>query len=230
MKQLKTLLRSVMFSRPKTTIKLPPRYDAICPLSHAQGERHLYDDYRNKALKIVDTALQSGSVSPDSYFNALQQINALRMICNLGIYYSASKSETSRDKLLHSVWNSETAQNCFNNLAAMQGVRCSRCRMDIETLLQQLTPSLREDGVHAQFSRCQQILCSSCSQNTSGTMDKGIICGHLPPCALASISLNTDVEETKFDIPRSFGAKRALPTKVTELVRQLKNSPPEIKR
>lgn len=229
MLRLKYLLRCVMLVRPKTTIELPPRDDAICPVSLSQDEQSWYDEHRDKASKTIEMALNTSSTSSESYFNALQQINALRMICNLGVHYTASNLNPSKENLPHQVWNYQNAQECFNNMATLGGMVCSRCQVSVETLFEQLSSLVRKDCAQAQMFRCHQMFCGPCFQSMSGMVINTSICGHWPQCAVAPISLNIDTGTVKYDVP-TVSVTRALPTKIAELIRQLKNNAPGTKR
>ncbi|KAL9622787.1 MAG: hypothetical protein Q9160_002906 [Pyrenula sp. 1 TL-2023] len=229
-KRLGILLDYVMLARPKTTIELPPRRDTICPLNLSRSEQLVYDKYRNNALQTVDVALESSSISSNVYFNVLQQINALRMICDLGIYHPTPglkpRTESSHD---HQRWDHEIAQDHFNNLSALGDIACRQCQASIEVLSDQMTPTAQNREVRAHFLRCNQLICSSCFKNVPSIMQKKGLCGHWPPCAIASISLNADAETGDLDVPALPALTQALPTKIAELLRQLNSHPPETK-
>lgn len=230
-KRLGILLGCVMLARPKTTIELPSRQDTICPLNLSQDERLIYDKYRDKALQIVEVALGSSSISSEIYFNVLQQINALRMICNLGVYHSSPSRKTSSEASKHDRrWSHEIAQDHFNNLSALGDITCRQCKANIEVLSDQMTPTTRNKEVQAHLSCCNQLICSSCFKNVPSAARKKSLCGHWPPCAIASISLNADVEMRSVDVSAMPELTQALPTKIAELLRQLSSLPAGTKR
>lgn len=81
--KLVKLLGYVMLRRPKTTISLPKRQDHQRFLDLSPQEHHEYDIAKQKAIECLEDAIVSGK-SQEGYRNALQKINALRVICELG--------------------------------------------------------------------------------------------------------------------------------------------------
>ncbi|PHH86173.1 hypothetical protein CDD83_10629 [Cordyceps sp. RAO-2017] len=84
--RLKRLAACLLLRRARGTICLPPRQDLRCPVEFSRGERILYDELRDKAIARLDEALEQDSELAMSgvYVNVLQQIESLRLFCNLG--------------------------------------------------------------------------------------------------------------------------------------------------
>lgn len=72
-----------MLRRSKNAITLPRRRDHRRFLRFTAEEQNVYDIAKQKAIKCVEDALASCK-SQERYSNALQKINALRVICELG--------------------------------------------------------------------------------------------------------------------------------------------------
>jgi len=60
--------------------------------------------------------LSSGIPSRDSYVNALQHINTLRMLCNLGLTHGLPDSIFQDDLALEDSWTTSSARRGFENL------------------------------------------------------------------------------------------------------------------
>ncbi|KAH0498289.1 hypothetical protein TgHK011_005546 [Trichoderma gracile] len=88
-KRLKRLAGCILLRRPKTVIQLPPRHDLTQFLELAPAERNLYQNYKSHAISHIEHTLSvDGKFTRTySYANMLQRIEAMRMICNLGVYY-----------------------------------------------------------------------------------------------------------------------------------------------
>ncbi|RYP75579.1 hypothetical protein DL771_002279 [Monosporascus sp. 5C6A] len=77
------LLGYTMLRRSKNAIILPGRQDHRRFLKLSAQEQHAYDIAKQKAIKCLEDSLVS-SQPQKGYKNALQKINALRVICELG--------------------------------------------------------------------------------------------------------------------------------------------------
>lgn len=79
---MKTLVRAIAISRTKRVVRLPPRDDFIHHLDFAPEELELYENQKKYTVSLVQNALSScpGRQS----LNALQHLNALRLICSHG--------------------------------------------------------------------------------------------------------------------------------------------------
>ncbi|KAM6513597.1 hypothetical protein FALCPG4_015984 [Fusarium falciforme] len=72
-----------MLRRPKTEIALPERKDYHRLLFLSTQDQQVYDIAKKRAIECLQDALSS-SKPQDGYRNALEKINALRVICELG--------------------------------------------------------------------------------------------------------------------------------------------------
>ncbi|KAF5231059.1 hypothetical protein FAUST_9500 [Fusarium austroamericanum] len=80
---LTKLLGYVMLRRPKASIDLPKREDYRRCLSFNKQEQEAYDIAKKRAVECLDDAPGSGRLQ-NGYRNALEKINSLRVICELG--------------------------------------------------------------------------------------------------------------------------------------------------
>ncbi|KAI3532370.1 DNA repair protein rad5 [Colletotrichum abscissum] len=82
---LKKILGYVMLRRSQDTITLPERQDHRRHVYLSSQEQRLYDAVKIKTIEFIDNALASHR-GEDSYSNALEKINALRLVCELGCF------------------------------------------------------------------------------------------------------------------------------------------------
>ncbi|KAK4222317.1 hypothetical protein QBC38DRAFT_519432 [Podospora fimiseda] len=88
-KRLKRLGGCLLLRRPKGILDLPPRHDLRNQIDLSLDERQLYEGIRSQALAKIDEALAQANpgTKSHSFVNVLQRIEALRMVCNLGLHY-----------------------------------------------------------------------------------------------------------------------------------------------
>ncbi|KAF0326651.1 WD domain-containing protein, partial [Colletotrichum asianum] len=230
-KRLQYLSSCLLLRRPKTTISLPPRHDKLCAVEFTNEERVIYDRMRQQAIHSIDNALQNDS-SPDItksgsyYVNALQQIESLRLFCNLGLGYQTRHQKPSSDGVK---WN-EIAQQCFNMERQRGAVICFCCSSVLE-----LTETLLEDSDTAintpQLFQCLRFACGECFKKHKKAHQK-LACGHKPTCSMATVSVDNNTLE---DLPEL--ASAVLPStaslgsssKVKALVADIKSLPHGLK-
>ena len=233
-KRLKRLSGCLLLRRPKGIIQLPPRRDLQCPIDFTQAERRLYDEIRAQAIARIDEALLHNvdSTRSNCFVNVLQQIEALRMVCNLGLYYP-SRHEACKDegKTLNTDNWSLMAQRAFNLQRGIGQIQCHSCSSAVETV--EILLGDPTEQREPRFSRCLRFICSACVQRLT-SVDGMIGCGHDPPCLVAPISTNTSsLEEPSVPmLPGSGlggGLWGGLPTKVAVLLEDLRKLPGDVK-
>jgi hypothetical protein len=229
-KRLQRLSACILLRRPKTTINLPPRQDMRCPVDFSREERAVYSKIREQAITRIDEALQNSSEASRAsvYVNVLQQIESLRLVCNLGLYYHARHQKSLHLPAEASDWAS-VAQQAFNVQRGMGPIVCVQCSSNLE-----FTETILDDSSTAQqspeYSRCLRFVCSDCTHRLSRAGRK-LSCRHRPPCPTAPVSINTSVFEDICGLaPQQMKAPSAgLPSKVGALVADIKALPPNTK-
>ena len=226
-KRLKRLSRCLILRRAKHTVQLPSRRDLLRLVEFSRAERTLYDNIRNQTITKIEDALGHDTElsRPGSYF--LQQIQSMRMICNLGLRYTAPHDRAkSREK---SNWV-DNAQETFNIRREMETINCSQCSssMDVtENLGDEIAPP---DSAH--FFACLKYACSECSYKNRLHNQK-LVCGHIPTCPIAPVSISSNmVEEVSNDTPegsRLAHSHYGFPSKVQALISDLKEQPEDVK-
>ncbi|KAK0622598.1 SNF2 family N-terminal domain-containing protein [Immersiella caudata] len=229
-KRLQRLSRCLLLRRPQGTVKLPPRKDLQCEVIFSPEERQLHESIRHRAIEQINAAngQSEEAAGSSTYMNVLQQIEAMRMVCNLGLHYSSrhnlsigGASISSGSTQCH--WTA-TAQRMFNLRRNISPVQCSVCTLSLETMERLLADS-EEEEKPSLFSQCLQFMCSDCLQTAKDRCH----CGHTPRCVVAPVSVTmNDLEPSLVAHHRldpSPGTLYALPTKITALVAQLKRVP-----
>jgi SNF2 family DNA or RNA helicase len=126
-KRLKFLAGCLLLRRPKATIRLPPRHDRVWHVEFQPAERQLYTQVRMQAIAQVDEALfqiREGGKTV-TFVNALQQIEAMRMVCNLGLAYQTRHETANIGAKLPDTSNwQDAAQRWFNLCFDMGNVQC----------------------------------------------------------------------------------------------------------
>lgn len=229
-RRLQRLSACILLRRPKTTINLPPRHDMRCPIDFSREERELYATIREQAITRIDEALQSKSETSRAgvYVNVLQQIESLRLVCNLGLHYHARHQRSLNLPTESSNW-ADVAQQTFDVQRGMGPIVCAQCSSSLE-----MTETLLDDPSTAyqspSLSRCLKFVCGDCMHRMSKARRK-LECGHRPPCPTASVSISTNIFEDISDIaPRQMKTSSiGLPSKIEALVADIKSLPSDAK-
>ena len=229
-KRLKWLSACLLLRRPKGTINIPPRRDVKCAVDFSAAERAVYDKVLQQAItKIDDALLQNSEVSRSGvYVNVLQQIESLRLVCDLGLHYDARHNKPMALPSTDAVEWSIVAQRTFNAQQEMGPIICSQCFSTIdlsEILLQDM--NAQQEPL---FARCLQFICGDCVQR-SRNANHPMVCGHIPACPIAGVSLTSsaleDIQGHSFPLAETLSL--ALPSKVKALVTDLRSLPSDVK-
>ncbi|KAI1084857.1 P-loop containing nucleoside triphosphate hydrolase protein [Whalleya microplaca] len=197
-KRLQRLSACLILRRSKGTINIPVRRDMQCPVDFTTAERSLYKEIRQKTItKIDDILLQDSDVSRSGGFvNVLQQIESLRLVCNMGLHYHTRSLKDSKKQTLDAEEWATIAQETFN--------------------------ARREIG-HSQFSRCMKFICSDCSLKVREA-GRTVACGHRPTCPMAPVSFDPNALDNISDkvAPQTKVSLDRLPSKVEALLADIK--------
>jgi SNF2 family DNA or RNA helicase len=234
--RLKRLSRCLILRRPKTTINLPKRKDVRCPVNFTPDERMLYEHVKHQAIvHLAEASVNSGlgeTSKSVAFVNVIQQINTLRIICNLGLHYGSRHDSKAPEYQINSSeavdWTN-IAQQAFNFQCEITSITCQRCKSSLDITERFFSGSGNQAVETPLFSQCLMFICSDCLQRSH---DDYLSCGHEPPHPFAPVSLNASVlEESVLTAANSaVGSYTWLPSKVTSLLTQLKAQPPDVKR
>jgi len=232
-KRLKCLSACILLRRAKATISLPARRDMTCAVDFSREERAVYDEVREQTITKIDEALHTDSEASRAgvYVNVLQQIESLRLICNLGLHYYARRNHTAQSSLASDEW-AATAQQAFNVQREMGPIVCLQCSSTTG-----LTESLLGDShdrspsrQQPQFFRCLRFACGDCVRKLQRAKQT-LGCGHRPSCLVAPVSISRSVlEEVSAAVSDTASTPHtALPSKVQALVMDINAVPAVVK-
>ncbi|KAK9414057.1 putative Helicase ATP-binding domain-containing protein [Seiridium unicorne] len=207
-KRLRRLSSCLLLRRPKTTIALPERTDLECPVDFNTDEREAYKQIHQQAIVKIDEILRNENVAFKSnvFVNVLQQIEALRLFCSLGLKYYTRHQAHGGSSIQSDDW-SKIAQSVFNSQRQMGSG-------DGDPLLQ-----------GGQFSRCLKFLCGECTQKSKSVMR----CGHRQHCPTTTVTTDSNAfEETDGVNLRDLGSSH-LPSKIKALVADIQSLPANTK-
>ncbi|KAJ4252936.1 hypothetical protein NW762_010842 [Fusarium torreyae] len=223
-KRLKRLSKCLLLRRDKGTVSLPPRRDLQCPVDFSLEERALYDKLRDQTIISIDEALRKDSDSSRSgaYVNVLQQIESLRLVCNLGLHYYTRHAKTSQNTQEVEDWT-KIAQSTFNLQRDMGPMACRQCSSTLE-----ITETFLEDPAFMHhspvFFSCLAFVCAECALRSGQNAG----CAHSPCCPMSSVSTSgRSLESSLPDMQPQLGM--GLPSKVEALVTDIKALPPNEK-
>ncbi|EAQ87139.1 hypothetical protein CHGG_03758 [Chaetomium globosum CBS 148.51] len=233
-KRLKCLSACILLRRAKSTISLPTRRDMTCAVDFSREERAAYEEVREQTITKIDEALHTSSESSRAgvYVNVLQQIESLRLICDLGLHYHTRRNRTTQNASASDDW-AVAAQQAFNIQRGMGPIVCLQCSSTTS-----LTDSLLGDNSHdtsssrqqPQFFRCLRFVCGDCIRKMQRAKQT-LGCGHKPSCLVAPVSTSDSVME---EVPAAVSDETptlhtALPSKVEALVADINAVPADVK-
>ncbi|KAL0475569.1 SNF2 family N-terminal domain-containing protein [Neurospora intermedia] len=226
LKRLKRLANCLILRRPRTTIQLPERRDLQCPVEFCPAERELYQDIRTRTIERLDEFLYAD--------NADAQIEGMRMVCNLGLYYRSRHDFAAQDPSADTAWNSSIAQRALNLQLEMGSVRCKDCKASLDAAFSLLGKTPEAQGLQqALLSQCMKFVCQECVFRRGGAPP---ICDHTSVCPFAPVSISaiaakeaSEPAATGFE-GRNLMSPNEMPSKIKSLILQLKNLPCVTKR
>ncbi|KAH6869114.1 SNF2 family N-terminal domain-containing protein [Thelonectria olida] len=213
--RLKSLLGFLMLRRSDTTF-LPRRTDVKRIVEFGPQELQAYREAAAKTLKCIDGILEATHPG-NGYMNALQKINALRLICTIG--HSSLGNDfgpvSNEDVAPEAGWTSAASGRALDQFP-MLGLStiCVGCQELTDTAAQE-----PENLVSVHLTKCLRLWCIECfSTLTSDTR----LCHCEPVCPSAKLSLHSP--SLTGSLPLRAGRKE-FPTKIRALVRDLREQP-----
>ncbi|RYP13216.1 hypothetical protein DL765_006988 [Monosporascus sp. GIB2] len=229
-KRLKRLSSYLLLRRPKDAVDLPPREDLVYQVEFSHEERPVYDDMRQQVIKRLDEAIHGELQDSKAalYVNALQQIESLRLFCNLGLHYH-SRHETSMSRSAKTNHWTALAQRTFNIQRGMGSISCLWCALTVEAGETFLDPPMNLEG-KARYTSCLNFTCGDCVPKLA-TSGRDLSCGHTPPCPMAEVSTHIQALEDTGDLgpPLHMDSPLGLSSKVEALITDLKRVPQGVK-
>jgi hypothetical protein len=91
-KTFKKLLSCVMLRRTKAVLDLPIRDDKLMRVSFSHDEMKHYRRIEQPVMDMLDRTAGTGSQTQVLWMTAIQQVNKLRLVCNLGLFVPSESS------------------------------------------------------------------------------------------------------------------------------------------
>lgn len=218
--RLKRLLSFLMLRRSDSTF-LPRRTDVKQIVEFDAQELQAYREAADKTLNCINGLLEA-THPRNGYMNALQKINALRLICNLG--HSTLGNDfgpvPSGDIAPEAGWNSAAGRRALGQFP-MLGLDtvCVGCQELMDAAAQE-----PEDPVSVRLTKCLRLWCMECfSTLTSDTR----LCHCEPVCPSAKLPLYSPSLTGRLPV---HAGQKEFPTKIRALVRDLREQPKGTKR
>ncbi|KAM5375794.1 hypothetical protein ACJZ2D_005850 [Fusarium nematophilum] len=213
--RLKRLLGFLMLRRSHSTF-LPRRIDLRQSVKFDQQEIQIYREAAAKTLKCIKSVLDA-THPENGYMNALQKINALRLICTLG--------HSSIDNNFEPMHSSDTGEALWNLAAgrrALDQFPMLGLNMICRGCHELMAIDAQEPGnlASVHLTKCLSLWCSKCSETDALN---STLCHCQPVCPTVKVLLNSAPPLTG---SLSFPAgRKEFPTKVRALVRDLREQP-----
>ncbi|OAL43119.1 hypothetical protein IQ07DRAFT_593302 [Pyrenochaeta sp. DS3sAY3a] len=220
----KKLLSCVMIRRTKAILDLPSREDKIIKLPFSASEQEYYRRVEQPVVDMLDR-MTEGHGNHVPWMTAIQQINKLRLICNMGCFVPSSQPEA-----ILIGGNDETAELVVR--LSLGGEMCFNCQQPIEisNVDHELDSSM---GLKVYHSFCSRFYCSDCADVLRHQTSQPCDCTKRQrPCMLQPL-------KTFLPTPRLTPTGSAPPSpmdtddtdhissKVWELIRQIRSFPRE---
>ncbi|RII05580.1 DNA repair protein rad5 [Alternaria sp. MG1] len=221
--RLKRLLQCILLRRSKGSVQLPERTDLRHTLQLSEEERQHYATAENNVARSIDAVL---GANPNTAFNVtsiIQQINELRLICDLGTYRKPPKPVSLAE---NNTWNIRVAQRALNALTATNGICCKSCGE-----IQDGTRYDNSFGTNLYATRlwlfsCFSVACESCMVRNPSTRCS---CVRQCPVALVTHAPGTMDSGASSPVEWPSDSQEVLPTKVNALVDDLLKQTPGTK-
>jgi SWI/SNF-related matrix-associated actin-dependent regulator of chromatin subfamily A3 len=213
--RLKRLLQCILLRRSKGSVQLPERTDLKLTLQFSDEERKHYATAENNVARSIDAAIGANVNSASNVTSIIQQINELRLICDLGIY---RKPPNPVSLVNNTTWNTRVAQRALNALTATSGIYCKSCG--------EIQDGTRYDngfGANLHAARLWLFSCSSIACATCMAQNPSTRCNCLRKCPAAVVTYAPGMMDSRASSPveRPCDSEAILPTKVNALVDNL---------
>jgi hypothetical protein len=222
----KKLLSCVMIRRTKAILDLPSRDEILIRVPFSVKEEKFYRRIEQPVVNMLDRTTESGSRTNVPWMTAIQQINKLRLVCNLGVLAPSHSSCLPQSGSL------DERTSVMNARYTMGGESCSQCLQPFEAAT--LGSELRDiTQPQVYYSVCSRFYCAGCSALLEYRSPEPCACLEQPrPCQLhplASCSLTPRLTPTDDLSPSSmeWDNTNDISSKVWALISQIRSHPQE---
>jgi hypothetical protein len=220
----KRLLSCIMIRRTKAILNLPCRDNKLLRVPFSHEEQEYYRRIEQPVVDMLDRTTSNGSHINVPWMTAIQQINKLRLICNMG---SVGPSPLSRP----SPRGNDDSTAVMSTRYLMGGELCIQCFQSVEesTLGQGL---LSATQTQVYFSVCNNFYCAECAALLQYHSPSPCTCMQPQPCRLSPLapSLSTPrLTPTDGLSPSSIDCDQnnSISSKVWALISQIRSRPGE---
>jgi hypothetical protein len=174
----KKLLSCVMIRRTKSILELPKREDKIVRLSFTNLEQEHYRRFERPMVEMLDQAAKGKSNPNHFWLSAIQQINRLRLVCNLGTFMPMNHAPLIESS------GSDSRLAVLTARLSVGGETCGQCLQAME-----FSPSedklLCSNSSNIYYSACHRLFCAGCSTILRYRTPEPCACtASLPSCPL----------------------------------------------
>ena len=189
--RLKALVNCVVLCRMKAVIDLPKRSDEIHHLSFSAAENSVYELAKIRTARLLDSAIATDYARRGTYINALQWLNALRLICNHGILHTKRRTRESATGAAggFGTWNALAAQKAFESLLDAGAAICAGCSLDVGQAASEDSSMDTTEVPRPRLSECLFPLCGCCILRYLEHSSDSSACTHSPKCRTFEVSL-----------------------------------------
>ncbi|KAF2108445.1 P-loop containing nucleoside triphosphate hydrolase protein [Lophiotrema nucula] len=226
--RLRRLLRSIMLRRSQTVIKLPRTSTVLRELDFTHDEWAIYNEAKSRARQVMGSMYQGPfTTQTPTYLNILQQINDLRMICDVGVYHQHAPDDVASAREMTTTWNSADAQALIASVSANVDLFCLSCyRICLGPNVDAINQVLGIVEHTVWMTSCMTLFCSGCVTQSQLLRAGGMIaCGHIPLCPLAPINSGYSAGVGSIAPMTPAPYQRILPTKIQALMEDLRVLP-----
>jgi SWI/SNF-related matrix-associated actin-dependent regulator of chromatin subfamily A3 len=225
--RLKNLLGYILLRRDQGTVQLPKRTDLRYTLQLNPEERVYYNTVERQVTQSVDAVIEGTTSTGTTFASIIQQINELRLVCNLG---SRRKRPTRDAARRTKSWDSRVAQKAMDAMAATESMSCNSCGLvlDATNLENYIGSELCSNVPRCWLFSCLKVACEAC-------MSRYLMarCGCTVPCSSAIVTHTPGRLESGTSSPAGPASEieeEPLPTKIQALVDDLLKQTPDMKR
>jgi SWI/SNF-related matrix-associated actin-dependent regulator of chromatin subfamily A3 len=224
--RVKRLIHCILLRRTQGVVDLPSRTDLKFTLKLNHLERERYSAVESNVASTLDAAINESGHAATTFASIIQQINELRLICNLGTHRKPKTATIPNTN----IWDQKTAQKALMTLAATGIIQCGFCSLDLDTSItnDDLGSNLAFSTSTVQLFSCLKVICSNCTIQQRDTR-----CGCVITCPRASVFYTPGNTSSGVSSPpgSAYDANdEPLPTKVKALVTDLEEQPRGTKR
>ncbi|KAH7092160.1 DNA repair protein rad5 [Paraphoma chrysanthemicola] len=226
--RLRAILQSILLRRSQGSVQLPARTDLRFTLQLSLAEREHYSVVEANVARSIDEALHSATQSAKLFVNIIQQINELRLICDLGVHRrsTTSKIEAYSDS---NAWDTNIAQRVMNAVTANESPVCKSCGLTLDAMgnTDDLGVDLAFVSSRVWLFSCLAIICERCVSQRSK-----VSCGCTYRCPNTMVTWAPGKIESGASSPMRHSPDPhgdELPTKISSLVTDLLKQPPGTK-